>query len=144
MIGPFLSPHEIATFLLDSRFIDKGTADRLEKRIVAYGDTRENDGHKKGVVKSARKAAAVAVSFQGRQSACRCRKSLAGDRSALAKSGSRSRKRSVCARVQGRRRISIQTAAAETGCQVSAQAQTRRAIPQPLGTFATIADIKRQ
>jgi hypothetical protein len=65
MIGPFLSPHEIATFLLDSRFIDKGTADRLEKRIVAYGDTRENDGHKKGVVKSARKAAAVAVSFRG-------------------------------------------------------------------------------
>jgi len=35
MTGPFLSPHEIATFLLDSRLIDKAAADRLEKRIVA-------------------------------------------------------------------------------------------------------------
>jgi hypothetical protein len=65
MTGPFLSPHEIATFIRDSGFIDKSTADRLEKRIVAYGDTRENDGHKKGVVKSARRAAAVAASFRG-------------------------------------------------------------------------------
>ena len=65
MTGPFLSPHEIATFLLDSRLIDKAAADRLEKRIVAYGDSRENEGCKNGVVKSARKAAAVAASIKG-------------------------------------------------------------------------------
>jgi len=65
MTGPFLSPHEIATFLLDSGFIDKGAADLLEKRIVAYGDSRASQGHKDGVVTAARKAAAVAASTRG-------------------------------------------------------------------------------
>jgi hypothetical protein len=65
MTEPALSPHEIATFLLDSGFIDKGTAARLESRIVAYGDSRASDGHKKGVVTAARKAAAVAASVKG-------------------------------------------------------------------------------
>jgi hypothetical protein len=60
-----LSPHEIATFLLDSRLIDKAAADRLETRIVAYGDSRERDGHKAGVVTAARKAATVAGSLKG-------------------------------------------------------------------------------
>ena len=59
-----LSPHEIATFLLDSRLIDKAAADRLETRIAAYGDSRERDGHKGGVVTAARKAAAVAGSLK--------------------------------------------------------------------------------
>ena len=60
-----LSPHEIATFLLDSGFIDKAAADRLETRIVAYGDCRESNGHRSGVVTAARKAAAVAGSLKG-------------------------------------------------------------------------------
>src|SRR5271163_988163 len=60
-----LSPHEIATFLLDSGFIDKAAADRLETRIAAYGDRRASDGHKAGVVTAARKAAAVAGSLKG-------------------------------------------------------------------------------
>src|ERR1022692_4539684 len=60
-----LSPHEIATFLLDSRLIDKAAADRLETRIVAYGDSRERNGHRSGVVTAARKAAAVAGSLKG-------------------------------------------------------------------------------
>ena|ERR1022692_16695 len=62
--APF-SPHEIAAFLLDSGLIDKASADRLETRIVAYGDNRESNGHKAGVVTAARKAAAVAGSLKG-------------------------------------------------------------------------------
>ena len=60
-----LSPHEIAAFLQDSGLIDKAAADRLETRIVAYGDCRESDGRKEGVVTAARKAAAVAGSLKG-------------------------------------------------------------------------------
>ena len=44
MTTPLLSPHEIATFLLDSGWIDKGEADRLEKRIAAYSDSRASEG----------------------------------------------------------------------------------------------------
>ncbi len=60
-----LSPHEIAAFLLDSGFIDKAAADRLETRIAAYGDSRAGDGRKEGIVTAARKAAAVAGSLKG-------------------------------------------------------------------------------
>ena len=65
MTGTILSPHEIATFLLDSGFIDKGTADTLEKRITAHGDSRASEGHTKGIATAARKAAAVAASVKG-------------------------------------------------------------------------------
>ena len=65
MTAPLLSAHEIATFLLDSGSIDKGTADRLERRIIAYGDIRASDGRKDGVVTAARKAAAIAASIKG-------------------------------------------------------------------------------
>jgi hypothetical protein len=65
MTAPILSAHEIATFLLDSGMIDKDTADRLERRIIAYGDIRANDGRKDGVVTAARKAAAIAASIKG-------------------------------------------------------------------------------
>jgi hypothetical protein len=65
MTVPLLSAHEIATFLLDSGTIDKGSADRLEKRIIAYGEIRESEGRKDGVVTAARKAAAVAASIKG-------------------------------------------------------------------------------
>jgi hypothetical protein len=65
MTTPLLSPHEIATFLLDPGVIDKGTADRLEKRITAYGDSRESEGRKEGIATAARKAAAVAASIRG-------------------------------------------------------------------------------
>ena len=64
MTGPLLSPHEIATFLLDSGFIDKGMADRLERRIVAYGDTRASDGRKEGLQTCARRAAAAAAGIK--------------------------------------------------------------------------------
>jgi hypothetical protein len=65
MTIPSLSPHEIATFLLDPGVIDKGTADRLEKRITAYGDSRASEGRKEGIATAARKAAAVAASVKG-------------------------------------------------------------------------------
>lgn len=59
------SPQEIARFLLDSGLIDRGTADRLEKRIVAFGDGRASEGRKDGIATAARKAAAVAASLKG-------------------------------------------------------------------------------
>jgi hypothetical protein len=65
MNEPALSPHEIATLLRDSGFIDRGTAARLESRIIAYGNSRASDGHRNGVVAAARKAAAVAASVKG-------------------------------------------------------------------------------
>ena len=65
MPGPILSPHEIASFLLDSGFIDRAAAHRLESRIIAYGDSRASEGHERGVTAAARKAAAVAASFKG-------------------------------------------------------------------------------
>jgi hypothetical protein len=65
MTVPLFSPHEITTFLLDSGFIDKATADRLETRIIAYGDSRASDGRKDGILTAARKAAAIAASVKG-------------------------------------------------------------------------------
>jgi hypothetical protein len=65
MTVQLLSPHEIAAFLQDSGLIDKAAAGRLETRIAAYGDSREINGHKAGVVMAARKAAAVAGSLKG-------------------------------------------------------------------------------
>jgi hypothetical protein len=65
MSEPIFSPQEIARFLLDSGLIDRGTADRLEKRIVAFGDGRASEGRKEGIATAARKAAAVATSIKG-------------------------------------------------------------------------------
>ncbi len=65
MTVPPFSPHEIAAILLDSGFIDKGAADRLEKRITAHGDSRASEGRKEGIATAARKAAAVAASIRG-------------------------------------------------------------------------------
>ena len=65
MSEPIFSPQEIARFLLDSGLIDRGTADRLEKRIVAFGDGRASEGRKEGIATAARKAAAVAASVKG-------------------------------------------------------------------------------
>jgi hypothetical protein len=65
MTTPLLSPHEIATFLLDSGLIDKADADRLEKRITAHGDSRASEGRNAGIATAARKAAAVAGSVRG-------------------------------------------------------------------------------
>src|SRR6202453_5220271 len=62
---PPLSPHEIVAILLDPGLIDKGSADRLEKRITAYGDTRSSEGRKEGIATAVRKAAAVAASVKG-------------------------------------------------------------------------------
>lgn len=65
MTEPAFSPHEIATFLLDSGFIDRATASLLEGRIKAHGDNRASEGHAKGIEAAAKKAAAVAASVKG-------------------------------------------------------------------------------
>jgi hypothetical protein len=65
MTIPPLSPHEIAAFLLDPGLIDRASADRLEKRIIAYGDSRASEGRKEGTATAARKAAAVAATVKG-------------------------------------------------------------------------------
>jgi len=65
MTMPLLSPHEIATFLLDSGLIDKAEADRLEKRITAHDDSRASEGRNAGIATVVRKAAAVAASVKG-------------------------------------------------------------------------------
>ena len=44
-----LSPNEIVALLLDPGLIDRGTADRLETRIAAYGETRASEGRKDGI-----------------------------------------------------------------------------------------------
>jgi hypothetical protein len=65
MSEPTLSPQEIARFLLDSGVIDRGAADRLETRIVAFGDGRAGEGRNDGIAAAARKAATVAASIKG-------------------------------------------------------------------------------
>jgi hypothetical protein len=63
-IPPF-SPHEIVAVLFDPGRIDKGTAVRLEQRIIAYGDSRASEGRTEGIAAAVRKAAAVAASVRG-------------------------------------------------------------------------------
>jgi hypothetical protein len=65
MTETILSPHEIATFLLDSGLIDKADAVRLEGRIKAHGDSRASEGRTEGIATAAKKAAAVAASVKG-------------------------------------------------------------------------------
>jgi hypothetical protein len=65
MSEPIFSPQEIARFLLDSGLIDRGTADRLERRVISFGDGRASEGRKEGIATAARKAAAVAASLKG-------------------------------------------------------------------------------
>jgi hypothetical protein len=64
MTEPVFSPHEIATFLLDSGFIDKGTAHRLEKRIAAYGESCAHQQRRQGIEAAVRKAASIAASMK--------------------------------------------------------------------------------
>jgi hypothetical protein len=64
MTGPFLSPRDIATFLLDSGVIDRGTAHRLEMRIIAYGESRAGDGRREGIQACVRRAAAAAAAIK--------------------------------------------------------------------------------
>ena len=62
---PPLSPQEIVAILHDPGVIDKGTAVRLEQRIIAYGDSRASEARKQGIATAARKAAIVAASVRG-------------------------------------------------------------------------------
>jgi hypothetical protein len=63
---PTLSPSEIATTVYDSGHIrDRGNAERLEQRILAYGATRGTEGHTQGVVKAARAAHSALAGIRG-------------------------------------------------------------------------------
>jgi hypothetical protein len=62
---PPLSPQEIVAIIHDPGVIDKGTAVRLEQRIIAYGHSQLSEGRKQGIATAVRKAAAVAASIKG-------------------------------------------------------------------------------
>jgi len=63
---PLLSPSEIATTVYDSGHIrDKGSAHRLEQRIVAYGDAMGTEAHTKALVQAARKAHSTLAGIKG-------------------------------------------------------------------------------
>ena len=63
---PLLSPSEIATTLYDCGHIrDKGSAHRLEQRIVAYGAAKGTEAHTKGLVKAARAAHGALAGIRG-------------------------------------------------------------------------------
>jgi hypothetical protein len=63
---PLLSPSEIASTVYDSGHIrDRGNAQRLEQRIVAYGAAKGTEGHTQGLVKAARAAHAALAAIKG-------------------------------------------------------------------------------
>jgi len=63
---PLLSPSEIATTIYDSGHIrDRGNAQRLEQRIVAYGAAEGTKAHAQGLVKAARAAHGALAGIKG-------------------------------------------------------------------------------
>ncbi|MGA3294670.1 MAG: hypothetical protein ABSE45_11895 [Candidatus Acidiferrales bacterium] len=63
---PLLSPSEIATTIYDCGHIrDKGSAQRLEQRIVAYGAAMGTEAHTKALVQAARKAHSTLAGIKG-------------------------------------------------------------------------------
>jgi hypothetical protein len=63
---PLLSPSEIASMVYDSGHIrDRGSATRLEQRIVAYGATKGTEGQTQGLVKAARAAHSALAGIKG-------------------------------------------------------------------------------
>jgi hypothetical protein len=66
MQEPLLSPSEIATTIYDCGHIrDKGSAQRLEQRIVAYGAAMGTEAHTKALVQAARKAHSTLAGIKG-------------------------------------------------------------------------------
>ena len=63
---PLLSPAEIATTIYDSGYIrDRGNAQRLEQRIVAYGAAKGTEAHTQALVKAARAAHTALAGIRG-------------------------------------------------------------------------------
>jgi len=59
-----LPPHEIVTSLHDSGIIDKGTAQRLERRITAWAERQKAEGRRDGIVEAAAKARFVVAGIK--------------------------------------------------------------------------------
>jgi hypothetical protein len=54
---PLLSPSEIAATIYDSGHVrDRGSAERLEQRILAYGAAKGTEAHTQGLIQAARRA----------------------------------------------------------------------------------------
>jgi hypothetical protein len=63
---PPLTPSEIATTIYDCGHIrDRGNAQRLEQRILAYGAMMGTDAHTQGLVKAARAARSALAGVRG-------------------------------------------------------------------------------
>jgi len=57
MPDPLLSPSEIAATIYDSGHVrDRGSALRLEQRILAYGAAKATEAHAQGLIQAARRA----------------------------------------------------------------------------------------
>jgi hypothetical protein len=63
---PILSPSEIASTIYDSGHIrDRGNAQRLEQRIVAYGSVMATEAQTQGLVRAARAAHSALAGIRG-------------------------------------------------------------------------------
>jgi hypothetical protein len=63
---PLLSPSEIATTIYDCGHVrDRGSAQRLEQRMVAYGTAKGTEAHTQGLVKAARAAHKALAGIRG-------------------------------------------------------------------------------
>jgi hypothetical protein len=72
---PLLSPSEIAATIYDSGHVrDRGSAERLEQRILAYAAAKESEAHTRGLILAARRAhSALAGIRSGSQRAAAAR-----------------------------------------------------------------------
>jgi len=72
---PLLSPSEIAATIYDSGHVrDRGSAERLEQRILAYGAAKGTEAHTQGLILTARRAhSALAGIRSGSQRAAAAR-----------------------------------------------------------------------
>jgi len=63
---PLFSPSEIASTVYDSGHIrDRGNAQRLEQRIVAYAAAKGTEGNTQGLVRATRAAHAALATIKG-------------------------------------------------------------------------------
>ena len=63
---PLLSPSEIAATIYDSGHVrDRGSAERLEQRILAYGAAKGTEAHTQGLIQAARRAHSALAGIRG-------------------------------------------------------------------------------
>ena len=63
---PLLSPSEIAATIYDSGHVrDRGSAERLEQRILAYGAAKASEAQAQGLIQAARRAHSALAGIRG-------------------------------------------------------------------------------